>query len=127
MQALFGLYLSDTLLPGRWNLGTILYLSSNMATILVALVFYEKHPKLHAFLTRYYFFALPLALLAIGSMLKNQYPPFYVFTILILVFYAVGQFVLFRKYRTGNVLMEGWGFIILTVWTLVATFITAGA
>ena len=127
MQALFILYLSDKLLPVRWNLGTILYLSSNVATVLVALVFYEKHPKLHTFLTRYYFFALPLALLLIGLTLKSQYPTFYVFTILILVFYAVGQFGLFRKYHIGNVLMEGWGFVILTAWTLVTTFITAGA
>ena len=127
MQALFILYLSDKLLLVRWNLGTILYLSSNVATVFVALVFYEKYPKLHTFLTRYYFFALPLALLVIGLMLRSQYPTFYMFTILILVFYAVGQFVLYRKYRTGNVLMEGWGFVILTIWTLLMTFITTGA
>ena len=127
MQALFILYLSDKLLLVRWNLGTILYLSSNVVTVFVALVFYEKHPKLHTFLTRYYFFALPLALLLIGHMLKSQYPMFYMFTIIILVFYAVGQFTLFRKYRIGNVLMEGWGFVILTIWTLVTIFIVAGA
>lgn len=127
MQALFILYLSDKILSVMWNLGTILYLSSNVATVLVALIFYEKHPKLHTFLTRYYFFVLPLALLLIGFMLKSQYPTFYIFTILILVLYALGQFILYKKYRVGNVLMEGWGFVILTAWTLVTTFITAGA
>lgn len=118
MQALFIFYVCDKFMLDRWNFGSVLYLTANLATVFVGLVYYEKYPRLHTFFTRYYFFTMPLALLLIGYMFGDAHRTIFITTVVLVIAYALGQFSLFRKYQTGNALMEGWGFVILTIWTL---------
>lgn len=123
MQALFIFYVCDKFMLDRWNFGSVLYLTANLATVFVGVVYYEKYPRMHNFFTRYYFFAMPLALLLIGFMLGDAHRAIFVVTVTLVIAYSLGQAGLFKKYRIGNALMEGWGFVILTLWTLMTTFV----
>jgi hypothetical protein len=119
MQAVFLFYISQKFALPKWSLGSFFYLTANLATVLVGAIFYDKHPKLHIFFTRYYFFAMPLSLILISNALKSFYPFVLILSVLLVIGYGLGQFGLFRKYKIGNVYIEGLGFVILSVWTLV--------
>lgn len=123
-QIVFLSYIVQKFFINYISVGCILYLTANLATILVAFFTYKKHPLIHKLLTRYYFFIMPTSLIFIGSYIKNTggYVLFF-FSLLVLILYSIGQLFLFKKYRGSNSLMEFWAFGILSIWTLVITFI----
>jgi len=122
-QALSLSYLIKKFSLDVYDFGSLLYLSANLATVFVAFFNYHKHPKIHDALAKYYFFACPLSLLFIGISAKiNNYYPLLI-SVIAPILYFVGQLLLYKKYRRGNALMEVWAFSILSIWTLIMTFV----
>jgi len=114
-QSIFLFYLIRRFSVQLFNLGSVLYLSANMATIFVAFFTQNKHPKIHKIMALYYFLVCPFSLLFIGFSIKssNQYP--LLVSMLAPIMYFIGQAFLWKKYRFGNTLMELWAFVVLSV------------
>jgi hypothetical protein len=122
-QIVFLFYLTQKFFLSYLNFGCLLYLSANLATILVAIFTYRKHQIIHTFFTRYYFFMMPISLVLIVFPIRNTSAHIlFSFSLLILVLYLLGQIFLFTKHKEGNGLMQSWAFLTLSVWTLVMTF-----
>lgn len=122
-QTMFAVYLIRRFSIPLLSPGIIMYLSANVATICVAIFTEKKYPKTHKIMARYYFIVCPLSFLFIGLSLKSTdiYPK--MISIITPIVYFVKQSVLWKKYKTDNALMEFWAFIILSLWTIVMTFI----
>ncbi|MFA6520651.1 MAG: DUF998 domain-containing protein [Candidatus Paceibacterota bacterium] len=123
-QIMFLFYLTQKFSLSYLNLGCLLYLSANLATILVAIFTYRKYPVIHNFFTKYYFSIMPISLVLITFPIRNTSANIlFIFSLLMFVLYLFGQIFLFIKHKEGNSLMEAWAFVTLSVWTLVMTFV----
>lgn len=122
-QAIFSLYLMNQFYIPLSNLGIILYLSANLATICVAIFAQNRHPRIHDSLVLYYFIVCPLSLLFIGISIESASNYHLVISIISPIIYFIGQSFLWLKYRTGNAFMEFWAFFVLSTWTVLMTFI----
>lgn len=123
LQGVFLFYLVQKYQFPLLSIGSLMYLSANAATVLVALFHFDKFPKLHEIFARYYFVVSPLSLGFIGlSVMKND-PHLFIFSILIVLFYFVGSLTIIKKINTENALLEFWAFFMLSIWTVVFTIV----
>jgi len=102
--------------------GSLLYLSTNIATILVALFPAQKFPNIHRFCADYYFLVNPISLVLIGLSIAHDNYYIYIFSIILVIIYFMGFFWQLIKFKI-NALMEMWAFLTLSVWTLVLTLV----
>jgi hypothetical protein len=122
-QAWFLIYLQRIFRFNAISIGSVLYLTANLATILVALFTEKRNKLIHQLLVTYYFFACPLSLLFIGLSLEGHHNYLADTSFLIPIMYFFGQFLLWRKFKKPNTLMQMWAFVILSIWTLAMTFL----
>lgn len=122
-QLMFLFYLLRRFSIQLYNLGSILFLTSFIATFSVAFFTLSKYPKIHYVMALYCFLVGPFSLLFIGVSAKSssQYP--LLVSVVAPIAYFLGQAFLWKKYRLTNALMELWGLVILTIWTVIMSFI----
>lgn len=70
-QILFLSYLHKRFELGYFNFGSILFLTTNLATIMVVLLPEHKYFKAHSFFVKYYFVFNPISLLYISYLANN--------------------------------------------------------
>lgn len=121
LQATFLLHLIQKFHLPYLSIGNLLYLSSNLATILVALFHYDRYPNIHNILVAFYFIFCPLSLGFIAYTLKNINPDFFTFSLWVVFFYFLVEGYLLIKFK-GSVYLEIWAFLILSIWTTVITY-----
>lgn len=122
-KMIFLLYLIKRFSIPPYGLAPILYLTTYMATICLAFFTQVKYPIIHYLIALYIFIVGSFSLLFIGVSAKsfNQFPLY--ISVGATIVYFLGQIIIWKKYKFGIALMEIWGFVILTVWTVTMTFI----
>ncbi|MCA9377237.1 hypothetical protein H6763_00290 [Candidatus Nomurabacteria bacterium] len=119
-QSIFALYLIDRFDLSFSNIGILVYLSTNIATMFLAFFHIERHPKLHIFFAIYYFIVSPISYGLIGSSISGSSNHLFELSILMILLYGFGELVLLYKYR-GGALAEIWPILLLSIWTMVFT------
>lgn len=94
----------------------LLYLSTNLATIGVALISEKQNYRLHELLVHYYFLLHPLSLFGITFQSNFQLS-----SLLFLILYYLGLLLIIKKYGQ-NAILEIWCFTILALWVILLTF-----
>ena len=122
LQTVFLFYIIQRFQLHLTDLGCLMYLSTNVATILVAFFTEQKHPKIHEALTEYYFVINPLSLVFIGLSAVGNYFYIFIFSFLIVLFYFFGIWRLLKKFGKAAI-VEQWAFFVLSIWTIVLTII----
>ncbi len=122
-QSLFLFYVARKFSISLFDFGSLLYLSANLATVLVAFFTHSRCPKIHSIMVLYYFITLPVSLLFIGISAEPNSRYLLLVSVFAPTLYFAGQVLLFKKYKNYNALMEFWAFFVLSIWTLAATFI----
>lgn len=122
-QALFMFYLMRRFSIQFISLGSFLYLTANLATMLVAYFTLDKFPAAHRRLVQYYFVAMPLSMIFIGIYVRTAGLLPLLVSLAAPLLYLGGSLSLFRTHKKGNALVEMWCFAVLAVWTFVMTFI----
>ncbi len=120
-QLLFSYYLLRKLWQNHLNIGILIYVSTAIASILVAIFSEQSYPKIHKCLAEYYFLANPFSTILISLSISNL--TFKLISIFIPIFYYLGLFYLHNKYKIKNALMEKWAFATMSIWTVIVTFI----
>jgi len=121
LQFLFLLYLNAKFGLNSYSVGSLLYILTNIATVLVAVFTIQKNPRMHTFLVRFYFIVHPISLFILGVSIRI----ILVQTIssLLIVSYAIGAMFVWQRYKKQNAYMEEWAFLILSLWVLFMTFV----
>ena len=120
-QLLFSYYLLQRFGLNYLNIGILLYASTAITSVLVAIYSEQRHPKIHKYLVEYYFLTNPVSLLLIGLSTGNLL--LQVASVIIPTTYFIGILHLHKKYKTKNALMEKWAFATMSVWTVLVTFL----
>lgn len=123
LQGVFLVYLAKRFDFSLISLPSILYLSTNLATILVAVYPMHRNKRIHYELVRYYFYISPIVILLMGYKLSSVFPEMLLISFLIFIAYVSSEALLFRKYKKENIIMQSTAFILLAVWTTIATLI----
>jgi hypothetical protein len=121
-QIVFLVYLTKRFQLHFFDTGCLMYLSTNIATLLVALFTEQRHSKLHGFFAMYYFIVNPFSLILICLPLINSYFYLFVFSVFIVLLSFSGSWWLLKKYGKTAVL-EQWIFLTLSIWTIVLTLV----
>lgn len=120
-QISFLFYLLSRFQLSYLSIGSILYLSSTFATILVALFPEHKHFKIHSFFAKYYFLVFPSSLLLIAWNMGKENNIF-IFTCLSVFLYFFGVLWNLKKFGI-SAKVEQWAFLVLSAWTIVLTIV----
>lgn len=121
LQGFFLFYLIQRFGLPLFGIGSFLYLTSNIATILVAIFHFDKHPKIHQTFAEYYFVVSPLSLAFIGFTAIKNGAHLFIFSLIIVLLYFAGSGIVIKKLGSQNAWLEMWAFIMLSVWTIVFT------
>lgn len=119
-QIIFLSYLLNRFELDFLNFGSILFLTSNLATILVALLPEHKYLKIHSFFVKYYFVTNPISLLYI-SYLANK-PFLFVIAIGSVILYFSGILIIIKK-EGVCARVEQWAFLTLSALTVFMTVV----
>jgi hypothetical protein len=122
LQGLFLFYIIQRFDLPVFGIGSILYLTANIATILVAIFHYEKHPKLHETFADYYFIVSPLSLAFIGFTAMKNGVHLFTISVLVVILYFIGSWRILKKFGK-NAMIEMWAFAMLSIWTLIFTIV----
>lgn len=123
LQGLFLFYLLNRFSLHLTDIGSLLYLSANLATILVAIFHYDKYPHVHDLFSYYYFIVCPISLAFIGYSLFPTYFVVSIFSFLLILLFGSASLWLIATVNAKNALLELWIFFILSIWTTVMTVI----
>lgn len=123
LQGIFLFYIIQKYHVPFFSIGSLMYLSSNIATIMVAIFHFDKFPKFHEAFARYYFVVSPLSLGFIGYSVMKLNPHLFFFSILTVIFYFTGSLIIMKKINTENALLEFWAFFTLSIWTVVFSIV----
>lgn len=117
-QGLFIFYIIEKFQIPLFSIGNILYLTTNIATIFVALYNFDKHPKFHTFFALYYFIMCPISLILISLSVIQSYYYIFIFSLAIVLMYTIGESLIYKKFK-GCAYLEIWAFFMLSIWTIV--------
>jgi len=119
-QILFLSYLLKRFELGYLNFGSILFLTTNLATIMVALLPEYKYFKAHSFFVKYYFVFNPISLLYI-SYLANNVLLFAVAIVSVILYFSGIIRIIMQEGVCARV--EQWAFFTLSILTIFMTVI----
>lgn len=119
-QILFLSYLLRRFELGYLNFGSILFLTTNFATIMVALLPEYKYFKIHSFFVKYYFVFNPISLLYISNLANNALL-FTVAIALVIIYFSGVIKIIMQEGVCAKA--EQWAFFILSVLTIFMTVI----
>ena len=122
-QFLFLIYLIGKFNLSYLSLTVVLYFSTIVATLVVSFTPIYKNTKLHQRSAYYYFSTIPIFLILFGLSIKDTYNPLSKISILIAALYLIGMLLINIKIKKENALSEIWAFLMLSIWTIIITFI----
>jgi hypothetical protein len=120
-QLVFSIFLLQKFNLNFFNIGILIYASTAIVSILVAIFSEQSFPNIHKYLVQYYFLTNPLSIMLIG--LSINYIPLKLVSLLVPVAYYLGLYYLHNKDKTKNARMEKWAFATMSIWTVVVTFL----
>lgn len=122
-QLLFLINLTNKFRLSITSPGVILYFSTIISTLFVVMFPYFKHKNVHTWLVVYYFIAIPISLILIGFQVKTANYVLFLASMATPLLYFLGEIFFAKKYQRGNALTEIWAFSLLSIWTLLMTFL----
>jgi hypothetical membrane protein len=120
-QLVFSYFILHKYSLNYFNIGVLLYTSTAITSISVAIFSEQSYPKIHKYLAEYYFLVNPLSLMIIGLSVNHYILK--TISLFIPITYYIGLFYLHSKHKTKNALMEKWAFVTMSIWTFTVTFI----
>lgn len=121
-QIIFSIYLAQKFKISVFNPGVIFYISTAVATILVSIFSENKFMRLHILLVKYFFVIHPLSIFLLGVLGESN--TFVNAICLIVPLLYFGGIIMGLKLNNKlNAISEIWAFAVLSVWSLMITFL----
>ena len=121
-QIIFLVYLHTRFPQGLSYIGSMIYLSAQVATIMVVLFPEYKHFKIHNFFVKYYFVFFPISLVIITGIFPSKNSCLFILNCLVTLSYFLGTWWSFSKFG-ASARVEQQAFLILSLWIVFLTIV----